>query len=215
LNFFDCLDESALKTRPGAAGLSAAGSGMDRIIGGAAEYNIAATRGNWHSLCDAEARFSHPDLARLLAIWRSEAGRAGIPSRKCMSPRVLKPFLRDVALYERIEEGGRRRYRVRLMGTAFAQIMGDLTGKYVDEAVPSEFVSRWHAALDATLGAQKPLRFLGREDTKQMTFLTGEFFSAPLLSDDGQMNQVLAAARYSGKRSWEEIEREMRKQLNI
>ena len=54
-----------------------------------------------------------------------------------MSPRLLKSFLRDVAIYERIGEGQGRRYRVRLMGTAFAQILGDLTGKFIDEAIPA------------------------------------------------------------------------------
>lgn len=188
---------------------------MDAIIGGAADYNLAATQGNWHSLCDATATFIHPDLARLLALWRSEAGTDGIPPRRAMSPRLLKPFLRDIAIYERAGEAGKRRYRVRLMGTAFAQITGDLTGKFVDEAIPFEFVPRWHAALDATLGARMPLRFLGREDTNQMTFLTGEFFSAPLMADDGQLNQVLAAARYSGKRPWEEVDAEARRRLGL
>jgi hypothetical protein len=132
-----------------------------------------------------------------------------------MSPRLLKSFLRDVAIYERVLEGEMRRYRVRLMGTAFAQILGDLTGKFIDEAVPAEFVVRWHASLDATLGAAAPLRFLGREDTKGMTFLTGEFFSAPLVADDGRTNLVLAAARYSGKRPWEEVDHEARRMLGL
>ena len=189
---------------------------MDVVIGGAAEYNKASTAGNWHSLCDESLSFAHPDLLKLLELWRSEAGPAGIPPRRVMSPRLLKPFLRDVALYERLTgEGGKRRYRVRLMGTAFAQILGDLTGKFIDEAIPADFVIRWHASLDATLGARAPLRFLGREDTKGMTFLTGEFFSAPLLADDGQMSIVLAAARFSGKRPWEEVDAETRKDLGL
>jgi len=189
---------------------------MEPMIGGAAEFNAAATSGGWHSLCDVSLNFTHPELVRLLELWRSEAGDGGIPLRRVMSPRLLKSFLRDVALYERLRgEDGRRRYRVRLIGTAFAQIMGDLTGKFVDEAVPAEFVPRWHAALDATLGQKAALRFLGREDTNRMTFLTGEFFSAPLLADDGQMNLVLAAARFSGKRPWEEVDAEARRNLGL
>jgi hypothetical protein len=189
---------------------------MDWVIGGAAEYNTQATRGDWHSLCDPALAFLHPDLGRLLDLWRSEAGDGGIPHRRVMSPRLLKSFLRDIAIYERLKgEDGKRRYRVRLMGTAFAQILGDLTGKFVDEAVPAEFVPRWHAALDLTLAGRAPLRFLGREDTNRMTFLTGEFFSAPLIADDGQMSLVLAAARYSGKRPWEEVDAEARKALGL
>jgi hypothetical protein len=188
---------------------------MEDIIGGAADFNRAAKEGKWHSLCDATLRFNHPDLTRLLVLWRSEAGENAIPLRRTMSPRLLKSFLRDVAIYERIGEGQGRRYRVLLMGTAFAQILGDLTGKFIDEAIPAEFVVRWHASLDATLGTGAPLRFLGREDTKGMTFLTGEFFSAPLIADDGQTNLVLAAARYSGKRPWEEVDNETRRLLGL
>src|ERR1700752_4774259 len=105
---------------------------MGPIIGNADEYNRAAKAGDWHSLCDVTLKFLHPDLLRLLDLWKSEAGK-GIPQRRTMSPRLLKSFLRDIALYERIGEGEARRYRVRLMGTSFAQILGDLTGKFLDE----------------------------------------------------------------------------------
>jgi len=191
------------------------GEWMGPIIGDAAEYNRAAKAGEWHSLCDVTLRFSHPDLIKLLDVWRAEAGAGGIPFRRAMSPRVLKSFLRDIAIYERIGEDSGRRYRVRLMGTSFAQILGDLTGKFVDEAVPPAILPRWYGALDATLGMKVPLRFLGREDTNNMSFLTGEFFSAPLLSDDGQMNLVIGSARYSGKRPWQEVDAEVRKMLGL
>lgn len=190
---------------------------MDAVIGGAAEFNRMAAEGGWHSLCDETAGFSHPDLMKLRELWRDEAAHGGgIPPRRAMSPRLLKPFLRDVALYERLNgDDGRRRYRVRLIGTAFAQILGDLTGKFIDEAVPKEFVVRWHASLDTTLAHRAPLRFLGREDTKGMTFLTGEFFSAPLTADDGQVSLVLAAARFSGKRPWDQVDAEARRELGL
>lgn len=194
----------------------AAGEVMDLVINGAADFNAAASKGGWHSLCDETLQFAHPDLVRLLELWRSETGEDGIPLRRVMSPRLLKSFLRDIALYERVKgDDGRRRYRVRLIGTAFSQIVGDLTGKFVDEALAADFVPRWHAALDATLAKGAPLRFLGREDTNRMTFLTGEFFSAPLIADDGQMNLVLAAARYSGKHPWEQVDAEARKALGL
>ncbi|MBV8976500.1 MAG: PAS domain-containing protein [Alphaproteobacteria bacterium] len=189
---------------------------MDLARGAAAAFNLEAQRNGWNSLCDVTLSFVQPDLARLREIWDSEAGEAGVPARKAMSPRLLKSFLRDVALYERVDVAGeKRRYRVRLMGTAFAQILGDLTGQFVDEAVPEEVLALWHASLDTTLAARAPLRFLGREDTNSMTFLTGEFFSAPLLADDGEMSMVLGAARYSGKRPWEDIAAEARRQLGL
>jgi hypothetical protein len=38
-----------------------------------------------------------------------------------------------------------------------------------------------------------PLRFLARIDTNRMTFLTGEFFTAPLLAADGSASFILAS----------------------
>jgi len=189
---------------------------MRATITGAAEYNRAAAHAAWPSLCDRTLDFRHPDLTKLLELWRSEASESGIPQRKVMSPRLLKTFLRDVALYERVAgDGGERRYRVRLMGTAFAQIQGDLTGKYLDEALAAEFLPRWYAALDATLGAGAPLRFLARGDTNHMNFLVGEYFSAPLLADNGEMDLVLAAGRFSGDSPWDEVEAETRRILGL
>jgi hypothetical protein len=188
---------------------------MDATIGGGADYNAAAVREGWHSLCDPTLQFSHPELTKLLELWRTHAGATGIPPRREMSARMLKSMLRDVAIYERVPSPSGRRYRVRLIGSGFAQIVGDLTGKFIDEAVATAMVSRWHGALDATLGAAAPLRFVGREETNGMIFLTGEFFSAPLMADDGQVNLVLGSARYSGKRPWPEVEAETRQMLGL
>lgn len=188
---------------------------MDATIGGAADYNTASAREGWHSLCDPTLQFSHPELTKLLELWLTNAGTSGIPPRREMSARMLKAMLRDVAIYERVPSPDGRRYRVRLMGSGFAQIVGDLTGKFIEEAIAIDLVPRWYGALDATLGAAAPLRFVGREETNGMIFLTGEFFSAPLMADDGQVNLVLGSARYSGKRPWPEIETETRQMLGL
>jgi hypothetical protein len=189
---------------------------MDATIGGAADYNAVAVHEGWHSLCDSTLQFAHPELIKLLELWRTNAGATGIPPRREMSARMLKSMLRDVAIYERVTSpDGRRRYRVRLIGSGFAQIVGDLTGKFIDDAVATALVPRWHGSLDATLGAAAPLRFVAREETNGMIFLTGEFFSAPLMADDGQINLVLGSARYSGKRPWPEVESETRQMLGL
>jgi hypothetical protein len=110
----------------------------------------------------------------------------------------VKAYLRDVAIYERtVTEEGRSRYRVRLMGTTFAETMGDLTGKYLDEAIPESFLPRWYAALDAALDAGVPLRFVARSDTAGKSYLVAEYFEAPLLDDNGVANMILACSHFS------------------
>ena len=168
-------------------------------------FNTRAAREAWGSLCDAHLAFRCPDLSKMLALWREKAGDRPVPARGDFSLRCLKGFLRDVAIYERVAlSRGHCRYRVRLMGTAFAETMGDLTGKFLDEAVPETFLPRWYAALDAAFDANAPLRFVARSDTANKSFLVAEYFEAPLLNDSGETNLVIAASHFSAARSWTE-----------
>jgi hypothetical protein len=182
----------------------------------AAEFNALAAREGWPTLCDRTVHFDRPELAALLSLWHQKAGPSGIPARADMTPRVLKPFLRDVAIYERVSDGaGSRRYRVRLLGDTVAHVMGDLTGKFIDKAVAPKFLPRWYASLDATLAAGAPLRFLSRSDTNDMSFLVAEYFSAPLLGPDGTPSMVLGVAHYDGARGWDDVAAEACRHLHL
>jgi hypothetical protein len=167
------------------------------------EYNAKALANGWAGLCDSTLAFQRPELAALLAIWREKAAGCIAPRREELSPKLLKAHLPNIAIYERvIGESGERRYRVRLMGTQFAQVMGNLTNKFIDEAVPAQFLSRWYAALDAVLEAGVPLRFLSRSDTNNKSYLIGEYLEAPLLAPDGSLSIVFAAGIYAPANSW-------------
>jgi hypothetical protein len=158
-------------------------------------YNARAQAEGWQSLCDAALGFHRLEFRVLTATWRSFATRQ-LPSRKDFTPRSLKSLLRNVVIYERVANGTVR-YRVRLMGTAFADVMGDLSGKYLDEALPDAHVTRWQAALDAAIEAGAPLRFVSRADTVDKPFLVGEYFEAPILTDDGSPDMILAAGMFA------------------
>jgi hypothetical protein len=161
-------------------------------------FNAKAAREGWGSRCETQLEFHCPELSAIHTLWREKAGTRPIPARQDFSLRCVKTYLRDVAIYERtVTEEGRCRYRVRLMGTTFAETMGDLTGKYLDEAIPESFLPRWYAALDATLDAGVPLRFVARSDTAGKSYLVAEYFEAPLLDDNGAASMVLACSHFS------------------
>ncbi|MGA7712110.1 MAG: hypothetical protein WCA81_09425 [Rhizomicrobium sp.] len=185
------------------------------MIVNVAEYNNTASKNGWPALCDASVRFSHPDLRRLNGAWRKLGKPGQVLKYAELPPRPIKPYLADSVLYERQGTHSARRWRVKTMGQSFAQIMGDLGGLYLDDALSSELVTRWYAALDCTLGQSAPLRFLTRADSAKMSFLIGEYFSAPLLADDGSASLVLAVGRFTGGRSWEDVEAEARKTLGL
>jgi hypothetical protein len=178
--------------------------GQDGALAPGAKYNAMSLAQGWQGLCDPTLAFRRPELAAVGTLWRKMAGDAPIPKRADMSPRALKDHLANVAIYERLNEGAHC-YRVRLMGTQFAQVMGDLTGKFIDEVIPSGFLPRWRAALDAVLDSGAPLRFVSRSDTANKSFLVGEYFEAPLLGDDGSMNLVIAAGIFTPAADWRDL----------
>jgi len=185
------------------------------MIVNVAEYNAHAMQNGWPSLCDPSTRFIHPDLRRLNGAWR-KLGKPGQMLKYAELPtRPIRPYMADSVLYERQGANTARRWRVKTMGQSFAQIMGDLRGMFLDDALPSVLVPRWHASLDVTLGQPAPLRFLTRADSAKMSFLIGEYFSAPLLADDGSASLVLAVCRFTGGRSWEDVAAEARQTLGL
>lgn len=179
-------------------------AGMDNAaaVQACEKYNARACSEGWPSICDAALDFHRVEFRVLIATWRSFATQQ-LPSRKDFTPRSLKSLLRNVAIYERVTNGTVR-YRVRLMGTAFTDVMGDLSGKFLDEAIPEQHLSRWYAALDASIEAGAPLRFVSRADTVDKSYLVGEYFEAPVLTDDGSPSMILAAGMFA-PRHWADV----------
>jgi hypothetical protein len=183
-------------------------------IASAAAFNETATGGGWPILCDASCGFDNPMLSGLLALWRDEA-KNGIPPREALTARKLQPFMRNIAIYERVGEGAARRYRVRLMGSGIVQYYGELTGKYFDEAVPEKYLPRWYGVSDLPLLSGKPVRLVLRADTFDKSYLVAEYLSAPLMSDSGLTKFILIGMAFDGKRPWNVVEAETRAKLGL
>ena len=83
-----------------------------------------------------ENAFTLPDglplkLEKLVAVWRAKCVDGRLPSRDNFTPRDLKAWLSNLALLERIPEGG---YRFRVCGTGLIPQFGcDATGRAVEE----------------------------------------------------------------------------------
>jgi hypothetical protein len=173
---------------------------MDRSppLESCAIYNALADQKGWHSICFADTTFANPKLNALLAIWRGLPAGDGVPRRRDLTPQVLRAYLTDVAIYERLTgPDGRERWRVRVMGGKFTEVLGDFNGRYFDEAVPPQHLERWRAAPEIVLHARAPLRFVSRSETADKGFITGEYLMAPLLGDNDALNTVLSAAAFS------------------
>jgi hypothetical protein len=158
----------------------------------ATAYNKMAMDRGWKSVCHAALTFQRPELCELLDIWHGLIRHDRLPSRKDLTPRILRAHLPNVAIYERVTAGARERYRARVMGQRFTEVLGNYIGKFFDEAMPPELAMRWESAPRAALLAQAPLRFVSRSETAGKGHITGEYLLAPLLGDDETANTVLS-----------------------
>lgn len=175
--------------------------GMDRSFIAAEVYNALAEHEGWRSYCDPSLAFDRAELDDLLELWRTARGRNIMPARTSLTARLLKRHMPCIAIYERIDTSPVR-YRVRLMGTRFAEIFGDLTGRIVDEAIPASGVKRFHSAPETVLAAGAPLRFLSNTDLVGKQFYAAEYLMVPLTGDDGYPDMVLSRAHFSAVMSW-------------
>ncbi len=158
-----------------------------------ATFNEWAKKRDWPALCDADLVFESPALIDLLAIWRMQAGREAIPQRDRLSARVLKAHLAQIAIFERASAEPLR-YRVRLMGTKLAQMLGDMQGKCLEDVTAPETAERWHAVLELVLAEKRPLRFFNRVAYIGREHLQAESFGAPLAESGGAIPMVLVGA---------------------
>jgi hypothetical protein len=166
-------------------------------------FNAQSEAEGWEQLCDPTLAFAHRDYASVIGLWKAQAGARAIPARADMTARVLKTFLPNVALKERVETNPSR-YRWRLVGTRVAQVIGERTGKLAEENASPRLAARANANCDLTLDACAPLRFVGRVLAKDKDHMASEALYLPLADEEGNARFVLGFGYYSAAQNWRE-----------
>ena len=171
------------------------------VLAAAKALNQKAAQQKWHHFCDPGLQFSEPAYGKLLEIWREKSGERAMPHRSQITPRDLKDLLRNILIFERIEKNPSR-FRWRLVGTSITEITGyNMTGKTIDESVPSEHLPRWIECGDLILDGGKPLRFLGRVHISGREYLDAENLFVPLANDNDEPTFIMGLCRYTPRRS--------------
>jgi len=175
----------------------------------AEEFNRFAERMAAPGRCDPSLSFDTAALAEAASVWRDKAAGRDMPLRRDMGARTLKPFLPNVVILDIVEDNAARRYRVRLMGTSIAQVLGDHTGKYLDETITPPFRDRWSMAIEAALSAGVPIRLSGRVDYGGHDYLAMELMLAPFEQRGESAAAVLVVAytRYSARHIFDPLVR--------
>jgi hypothetical protein len=155
----------------------------------------------WPFRCDATLDFGRRELNALRDLWRARATGKAAPSRADFDARSLKPYLRHIMIIERVYVAPDRwRYRTRLAGTAVTEIIGDPTGKFLDQQLPPELLPRWTSVYDAVLDGAEPLRLVADFELPQLCFLRGEILIAPLADRNGRLTLVFGCIYFAPRR---------------
>lgn len=161
--------------------------------------NAYAAAQGWPFRSTTVLEFDRPELNRLRDIWFDKAAGNPIPYRHDFDARALKPVLRNVVILEHLKNDGRWCYRIRLMGSELARLMGEKTGRLLEECVPPAVLPVWLTAFDTVMEAKVPLRFVTRYQTEPISYLTSESFNVPMLNAEGSPTLLLSCAYFQVK----------------
>ncbi|HWD49594.1 MAG TPA: PAS domain-containing protein [Rhizomicrobium sp.] len=154
----------------------------------AGHFNALAIANGWYARCDGSLSFDTPALHGLAALWREKAAGA-LPKRNDFGPREMRGAMAQMALFDAIDGG--KRFYIRLLGTALSEIYGNITGRHIDEHFSPAVTEIWHAALNETLNARRPLRYKGRVSYEQRNFFAVESIQAPLSETGSAADRIL------------------------
>jgi hypothetical protein len=158
-------------------------------------FNTRAQKDGWACRCDPSLDFAKPELTQVAALWRDKAGERLMPARSELDARSLKPFLANMTLLERVDGDPKRRFRVRLHGTALTRYAGDSTGQYIEDLVPGDLIDTYTGIYDLVLAERRPMRVLWDYQMPVISYLKGETFIAPLTGKEGLAN-ILFSVTY-------------------
>jgi len=159
-------------------------------------FNREAESRGWPTRADSTCSFQNRNLTALAALWAAKAAHS-LPKRRDFTARDLKHLLPDLLIVEYVPQtNGRSRLRVRYVGSSLAMVLGDLTGRFMDESIPSDLYPRWQSALAAAESAGRPMRFIGRIDLYQQQYLTTEAFAVRLAPEADGPAMAMAAFRF-------------------
>ena len=165
----------------------------------AGTLNARSRQMHWNAECDTKLDFDRRELSEMREVWRARCRPQRLPSRAEFDLRVLKPFLREVAILEVVPNQGKRRYLHRLVGSAIAERTGETTGKYLDEIIPEPVHEKTVAFFDAVIEHRCPLRVVNDYDIETMNHTRGEIFLMPLADDGVDANMLLTVSYIAAK----------------
>lgn len=138
------------------------------------------------------AGVAEPGFALLHRYWESKRRGGRLPARVQIDPTEIPALLPQLLLFEVVAGRDGPRFRFRLAGTAFTNLVGrDVTGYCLDELGTPERVAPVHEALAAILETGRPAYRAGRLTLRSEEFMMAKRLGFPLASDGARVDMIL------------------------
>jgi hypothetical protein len=165
-----------------------------------APMDITATRtdrsGEGAAETCLDAKFVTPGLQRIIGVWEAHRGARTLPARGDLTLTDLKFALPQLAVLDIVNDGQRTRFKVRLMGGELDRFLTPMTGRFIDEAVPSPFAENWTSLMSPAIQRRAPTRSLSRTEYRDRRGYLVEALYAPLADDGETPDRLLVACYY-------------------
>jgi len=140
--------------------------------------------------------FVTPQLKQVAALWEAKRGSRTMPARSDFGIREMKTVLPQMSMMDIVRDGGRLRFRVRLMGSAMDELVAPVTGRYIDEVVPPHFNAKWTEQWMPAIDGRRLRRAAGRVEYAERRWYVAESLYAPLAKDGETPDILMVVAFY-------------------
>jgi hypothetical protein len=151
---------------------------------------------------DPELNFESSSLIELLAYWNTRRGGRPFPSRKDIVPGEIQKLLPWLHMFDVInlpeeargELGYANDFRVRLIGTAIAEVAGDLAKRerLISQAKHELFAERTWQGLQCVVDMRQPVRMLSASSAfPGKDYMKSEVCLAPLSSNGADIDIII------------------------
>jgi hypothetical protein len=129
-----------------------------------------------------------------LDYWRSKCRGRRMPARSEIDPTEMRSFLPYVGLIETpTGTAALPDYRIAVAGAAIEAVLGPLSGRLLQEAVPPVVAKRWRSVYQIVMIEAIPLQAVSRVAFEAKNFLMGELFVAPLSRDSLRIDTLFVS----------------------
>jgi hypothetical protein len=135
-----------------------------------------------------------PPFRTLYELWHAACRPGRLPSRQDFDPTALPPrLLAQILLFDCVPAGEGWRFRFRVAGTAFHDLIGiEATGRFLDEIAPPERAQPVQSALEAIVTTGRPVYLAGRLTLVNRDYVRVCRLGLPLAQDGEHVDMVLA-----------------------